>query len=143
MACRISELILDCNDPELLAAFWCEVLGHVELGREPDGGIEIGPPATGFGSPLPTLILSPTTDPRPSRLPLHLDASPTDRDQAAELARLLALGAKPADVGQTGQEPWHVLADPNTPDSQFWSESRCRPPPLPVTSRDRPTPTGV
>jgi hypothetical protein len=28
------------------------------------------------------------------------------------LARLLALGARPADVGQTGAECWHVLADP-------------------------------
>ena len=26
--------------------------------------------------------------------------------------RLLALGARPADVGQTGDEQWHVLADP-------------------------------
>ena len=112
MACRISELILDCADPELLAAFWCEVLGYVELGREPDGGVEIGPPGTGFGGPQPTLILSPSADPRPARLPLHLDVSPTDRDQDAELARLLALGAKPADVGQTGEESWHVLADP-------------------------------
>jgi hypothetical protein len=32
--------------------------------------------------------------------------------RAAELERLLALGARPADVGQTGEEPWHVLADP-------------------------------
>jgi hypothetical protein len=24
----------------------------------------------------------------------------------------LKLGARPADVGQTGQESWHVLADP-------------------------------
>jgi hypothetical protein len=35
-----------------------------------------------------------------------------DRDQDAELERLLALGARPADVGQTGNEQWHVLADP-------------------------------
>ncbi|MEV8019809.1 VOC family protein [Streptomyces sp. NPDC086554] len=32
--------------------------------------------------------------------------------QDAELERLLALGARPADVGQTGNESWHVLADP-------------------------------
>jgi len=35
-----------------------------------------------------------------------------DRDQDAELERLLALGATPADVGRTGTESWHVLADP-------------------------------
>ena len=28
------------------------------------------------------------------------------------MERLLALGARPADVGQDGTESWHVLADP-------------------------------
>ncbi|MGF1427190.1 VOC family protein [Kitasatospora sp. LaBMicrA B282] len=112
MACRISELVIDCADPERLAAFWSEVLGYVELGREDDGSIELGPPEAGFGGPQPTLVISRTTDPRPAKLRLHLDVSPTDREQDAELARLLALGAKPVDVGQTGAENWHVLADP-------------------------------
>ncbi|MGW0121537.1 VOC family protein [Streptomyces sp. NPDC003327] len=112
MACRISELIIDCADAERLAAFWSEVLGYVEVGREDDGSIEIGPPGVGFGGPQPTLILSPSGEPRRGKLRLHLDVNPTDRDQAAELERLLALGARPVDVGQTGEENWHVLADP-------------------------------
>jgi catechol 2,3-dioxygenase-like lactoylglutathione lyase family enzyme len=112
MACRISELVINVADAEGLAAFWSEVLGYVELGREDDGSIEIGPPDVGFGGPQPTLILSPSNDPRPRHLWLHIDVNPTDRDQDAELARLLALGARPADVGQTGTENWHVLADP-------------------------------
>ncbi|MEW1913300.1 VOC family protein [Kitasatospora sp. NPDC085895] len=112
MACRISELVLDAADPGLLAAFWSEVLGYVELGREDDGSIEIGPPGTGFGGPQPILVIGPTTDPRPTKLRLHIDVSATDRDQEAELARLLALGARHADVGQTGTESWYVLADP-------------------------------
>ncbi|MGW5047295.1 VOC family protein [Streptomyces griseoluteus] len=117
MACRISELVIDAADPERLAAFWSEVLGYVELGREDDGSIEIGPPGAGFGGPQPTLVLSPTTDPRPAKLRLHIDVSPTDRDQAAELGRLRALGARPADIGQTGEESWHVLLDPE--DNEF------------------------
>ena len=76
-----------------------------------EDGIEIGP-AEGFGGLQPTLILSRSADAKPARLPLHIDVSPTDRDQDAELSRLLAAGATPADVGQTGEEPWHVLADP-------------------------------
>ncbi|MFJ1593099.1 VOC family protein [Kitasatospora albolonga] len=119
MACRISELVIDCADPERLAAFWSGVLGYVELGREDDGSIEIGPPGTGFGGPQPTLVLSPGGEPRTGKLRLHIDVNATDRDQEAELERLLALGARPADVGQTGEESWHVLADPNTPDYQF------------------------
>jgi catechol 2,3-dioxygenase-like lactoylglutathione lyase family enzyme len=111
MSCRISELVLDCADPERLALFWSDVLGYVELGRE-DGAIEIGPPDAGFGGLQPTIILSPSSDPRTGKLPLHIDVNPVDRDQDAELERLLSLGARRADVGQTGEEQWHVLADP-------------------------------
>ncbi|MFD7912874.1 VOC family protein [Streptomyces sp. NPDC059752] len=112
MACRISELVVDAADPDRLAAFWSEVLGYVELGREDDGSIEIGPLGAGFGGPQPTLVLSPSSAPRTGKLRLHIDVNPTDRDQDTELERLLALGARPADVGQTGTENWYVLADP-------------------------------
>ena len=111
MACRISELVLECRDPEALTQFWCEVLDLVVLAREDDGSVEIGP-REGFGGPQPTIILSRSDEPATGRSRLHLDVNATDRDQDAELERLLALGARPADIGQTGQEPWHVLADP-------------------------------
>jgi catechol 2,3-dioxygenase-like lactoylglutathione lyase family enzyme len=111
MACQISELVIDARDPERLAAFWCEVLGFVELERI-DGSIEIGPPEIGFGGLQPTIVLSPCASAKAGKLPLHIDVSPTDRDQDEELDRLLAAGARPADVGQTGDESWHVLADP-------------------------------
>lgn len=111
MACRISELVLQCRDPEALARFWCEVLDFVVLDREDDGSVEIGP-REGFGGLQPTIVLSHHDEPEPNRTRLHFDVNATDRDQDAELERLLALGARPADVGQTGQEQWHVLADP-------------------------------
>lgn len=110
MVSRITELVIDCVDPERLAQFWSDVLGYVELARD-ESGIEIGPPG-GFGGLQPTIILSPSSDPRRGKLRLHIDVNPVDRDQDAELDRLLALGARPADVGQTGGESWHVLADP-------------------------------
>jgi hypothetical protein len=37
---------------------------------------------------------------------------PTDREQDDELERLLAAGARRGDIGQSGAESWHVLADP-------------------------------
>jgi catechol 2,3-dioxygenase-like lactoylglutathione lyase family enzyme len=111
MACRITELVLDCHDPERLAAFWCEVLGYVELERVEDS-IEIGPREAGLGGPQPTIIFDRTDEPKRAKLRLHIDVNATDRDQPAELERLLAAGAKPVDVGQTGAESWHVLADP-------------------------------
>jgi catechol 2,3-dioxygenase-like lactoylglutathione lyase family enzyme len=111
MACRISEIVIEARDPARLAAFWCEVLGYVEL-EQLEGSFEIGPPGAGFGGPQPTIVLSPSSNPRPGQLGLHLDVSPVDRDQDAELTRLLAAGATLADVGQSGEESWHVLADP-------------------------------
>jgi catechol 2,3-dioxygenase-like lactoylglutathione lyase family enzyme len=111
MACRVSELVLGCRDPEALARFWCAVLDFVVLGTEDDGGLEIGP-REGFGGPQPTIILSRQDELATGRSRLHLDVNATDRGQDAELERLLGLGARPADVGQTGEESWHVLADP-------------------------------
>jgi len=67
---------------------------------------------TGFGGLQPTIVLSAHPEPTPGLLRLHFDVSPVGGDQDAELARLLAAGARPADVGQRGDEGWHVLADP-------------------------------
>ncbi len=111
MACRFSELVVNSRDPEALAAFWAAVLDYRVLGREDDGSIEIGP-VEGFGGAAPTLVFGPVAAPTPGRRRLHIDLNPTDRDQDAELQRLLDLGAVRADVGQTGDEGWHVLADP-------------------------------
>ncbi len=111
MACRISELVLDCRDPEALARFWCEVLDFVVLDEEDDGSLEIGP-REGFGGAQPTIILSRSDAPAQGKSRLHIDVSATDRDQDAELERLLGLGARPTDVGQTSDAHWHVLADP-------------------------------
>ncbi|MFI8975702.1 VOC family protein [Nocardia asteroides] len=111
MACRITELVIDSADPQRLADFWCEVLGYVEIDRD-HGAVEIGPPGSAPGGPHITLLFVPGSAPEPAKLRLHIDVNPTDRDQDAELDRLLAAGARPADVGQTGTESWHVLADP-------------------------------
>jgi hypothetical protein len=111
MACRFSELVIDSRDPEALAGFWAAVLDYRVLGREGDGAVEIGPEA-GFGGAAPTLLFAPVADPTPGKVRLHIDLNATDRDRDAELERLLSLGATRADVGQTGEEGWHVLADP-------------------------------
>jgi catechol 2,3-dioxygenase-like lactoylglutathione lyase family enzyme len=111
MACRVSELVLQCRDPEVLARFWCEVLDFIEVDREPEIYIEIGP-REGFGGPQPTIFLIRYDDPRNGDGRLHIDVNPTDRDQDAELERLLAAGARLVDIGQPAEASWHVLADP-------------------------------
>jgi hypothetical protein len=57
-------------------------------------------------------LFAPVADPTPGKVRLHIDVNATDRDQDQELQRLLGLGATAADVGQSGDEGWHVLADP-------------------------------
>ena len=111
MACRISELVIDAADPDRLAASWSNVLGYIELGREDDGSIEIGPPDAGFGSRSPP---SSSAQQRPAdrEAPAAHRRRRHPPHQNAELERLLALGAWPADVGQTGTESWHVPAGP-------------------------------
>jgi predicted enzyme related to lactoylglutathione lyase len=107
MANRITSLCIDASDSEGLAAFWCEVLGWqiterdeevVRIQQHPDSAVAIDFLAAPDGAK--------TTKNR-----LHLDVNATDRDQAAELERLLAIGARPVDIGQ-GTVSWHVLSDP-------------------------------
>jgi hypothetical protein len=115
MACRITELVVDSRDPAAQAAWWAEVLGYEVVGTEDDGAVEIGPSGQGPKGARPTLLFAPVADPTPGKVRLHLDLNATDRGQDAELQRLLALGATPADVGQgplSDTMTWHVLADP-------------------------------
>jgi len=113
MANRITCVVVDCADHEKLAAFWCAVLGYevIERSQEEDW-VEIGPPGQPPKGPVPTVLFQTVPDPTPGKNRLHLDLNATDRDQDAELRRLLDLGATRADVGQTGEESWHVLTDP-------------------------------
>ena len=110
MACRFTELIIDCHDPRVLADFWKEVLGYRETDAKFEGDehyVELtGPPGSG-----PTLLLIHTPDEKVTKNRLHIDVNATDRDQAEEVARIEALGATRVDIGQ-GEQTWVVLADP-------------------------------
>lgn len=111
MACRISCLAFDAHDPAKLADFWCAVLDYVVTDTDEDGVISIGPPPGHRDEGRHRLDFIPNTDQKLQKLRLHIDLNATDRDQDAELARLLDLGAKHTDIGQ-GEQSWWVLADP-------------------------------
>jgi predicted enzyme related to lactoylglutathione lyase len=106
----MTELVLDARDPERLASFWCEVLGWVVFDRS-EREVEIGP-SDSPGSGGPTMVLYRSTDAKTQKLRLHIDLRPTDQGHEAELQRLLAAGAVPADIGQDDDVRWAVLADP-------------------------------
>jgi len=58
------------------------------------------------------ICFMPVTDVKTIKNRLHLDLSPDPGEQEAEIERILALGARRVDIGQTGAESWTVLADP-------------------------------
>ena len=109
MTSRFTELAIDCTEPVRLAGFWCAVLGY-EVLTEEDGLVTIGRPE-GRAVP-PTLAFARVPEGKSIKNRLHLDVSPTDREQDDEVRRLLDLGARPVDVGQGDDDTWVVLADP-------------------------------
>lgn len=116
VASKFTELAIDCADPVGLARFWCAVLGY-EVQDEENDVVTIGSPALPEGrkqqGPVPpTLTFAKVPEGKTIKNRLHLDVNATDREQDDEVARLLDLGARHADVGQTGEESWVCLADP-------------------------------
>jgi hypothetical protein len=54
----------------------------------------------------------PVTGPKTVKNRVHLDLTTSAADRDKEIERLIALGARRVDIGQTGNESWTVLADP-------------------------------
>jgi catechol 2,3-dioxygenase-like lactoylglutathione lyase family enzyme len=112
---KLTELAIDCADPDRLARFWCEVLDY-EV-RDVDDGIvtiafrEVAEDRDRPGAVVPTLTFARVPEGKTVKNRLHLDVSPSDTEQDEEVRRLLALGARRADVGQ-GEQSWVVLVDP-------------------------------
>ncbi|MEW2315312.1 VOC family protein [Streptomyces bauhiniae] len=100
----IAAVVVDCAEPLAMARFWGEALGWT-VHRATDDLVLLRA-ANGTG-PYMELFRSPAADPAPGRV--HLDLLPDD--QAAEVARLKALGAVDLDLGQ-GDVPWTCLTDP-------------------------------
>jgi Glyoxalase-like domain len=109
MGIRIQCLCVDARDPAAVASFWQSALGW-RRAFEKEDEIVLEPPA---GSPedgiVPDLLFLKVPEGKTIKNRLHLDLRP--EDQAAEVARLEALGARRVSVGQ-GEVSWVVMADP-------------------------------
>ncbi|MCW4465868.1 VOC family protein [Glutamicibacter sp. MNS18] len=115
MASLLTELGIDCRDPQALAGFWSQVLDYDILSDEP-GLVTIGPrtrQATGQGgAPIPAVLtFAWVPEGKVVKNRLHMDLRPVGTSQAAEVQRLMRLGARRADIGQA-QCSWVVMVDP-------------------------------
>jgi hypothetical protein len=110
MVARIAQLALDVRDVEVEARFWSEALGMVaDLGGDGDGMLSPPEDAPAW---MQTIYLQPVAEGKQQKLRLHLDLRPQDGDVEREVERLIGLGATRVDVGQSGEEGFTVLADP-------------------------------
>jgi hypothetical protein len=109
---RLVHLIVDAVEPARLAGFWAAALGW-EMAAEEDGVVDVWPHEYRYPDPVALpLVFLPVPEAKTVKNRIHLDlATESVAHQAAEVERLLGLGATPADVGQ-GNVPWVVLADP-------------------------------
>ena len=111
MAASLLAVIVDCEEPESLAAFWAVALKYSVAKRNP-GEYEASDPA-GVGAPL---YFMQVPEPRVGKNRLHIDLV-TEESLDGEVARLVSAGAT---FVQTRQDPvthenpdrWTVLLDP-------------------------------
>ena len=106
-AVRLHHIVIDTHDLPGLARVWTQALGWRIL-SEREREIVIG---TDENAPV-GICFMPVTDPKTVKNRVHLDLTSGAADRHQEIDRLLALGARRVDIGQTGTESWTVLADP-------------------------------
>ena len=103
MASRCYTVVVDSADPQKLAEFWAAVLDYKVVYTAPDEVVIAKDEHT-----YPGLAFSPVPEGKSVKNRLHIDLNPDD--QAAEVSRLEALGARRADIGQ-GEVSWVVMQD--------------------------------
>jgi predicted enzyme related to lactoylglutathione lyase len=107
MSSAFYSVVVDAADPRALAEFWSAVLDQPIVFESPDG--DEYAVAKDTESP-PALLFVKNDDPKTVKNRVHIDLNPDNRD--AEVERVIGLGARRVDIGQTGDETWIVLADP-------------------------------
>jgi predicted enzyme related to lactoylglutathione lyase len=107
MPVTVHHIVIDAHDLSALARFWAEAL-HWRVLSVREREVVIGPEES---API-GICFMPTTERKIIKNRLHLDLTTVAEDRDAEIDRLIGLGAQRVDVGQTGNESWTVLADP-------------------------------
>jgi predicted enzyme related to lactoylglutathione lyase len=112
VATRLVHLVVDAVEPARLARFWAAALGW-EVAVEASDEVVVWPAGYSYPDPVAQpLVFVLVPEAKSGKNRVHLDlASESAAHQAAEVERLLGLGAVPAEIGQ-GDVAWEVLADP-------------------------------
>jgi predicted enzyme related to lactoylglutathione lyase len=108
MTARLVALCIDAQDPPGLARFWAEAL-RWEVDGETGGEVGLLPTDdTSF-----RVVFRPVRESKVGRNRIHLDLTTTSiDDQQGSVSRLIELGARHIDVGQSPDDTHVVLADP-------------------------------
>jgi predicted enzyme related to lactoylglutathione lyase len=108
MPLRLHHIVIDAHELPSLARFWADALGWTVLSSR-EREVVVGPSANASVG-LCFMPAGPTRKTVKNRV--HLDLTTTADDRDSEIERLIGLGARRVDVGQTEQASWDVLADP-------------------------------
>jgi len=111
MNIRIQCLCIDTTNPARLARFWQSALGWRRTFDKDDQIVLEPPEGSSEDGIVPDLLFLRVPEEGLVKNRLHLDLRP--EDQAAEVARLEALGAERTDVGQGPDVDWVVMKDPD------------------------------
>jgi predicted enzyme related to lactoylglutathione lyase len=103
----IGSTVLGVDNVNRAMAFWRAALGYVPRDEPEETWVVLAPPNGGAGPRL-SLMLSETPSQHRPRVHLDLYAD----NQAAEIERLIGLGATPADWDYPDDADFVVLADP-------------------------------
>jgi catechol 2,3-dioxygenase-like lactoylglutathione lyase family enzyme len=120
MSIRWYSVVVDCSDVEAQSRWWATALDWRLVYSSAAEAILVPPHALDRAQDIPAaergpgLVFVQVPDGKKVKNRLHIDlAPPADADQAAEVRRLEALGARRADVGQDDSAAtWVVMADP-------------------------------
>jgi rhodanese-related sulfurtransferase len=99
------DIVIDCAEPMTLADFWAAALGYDKVGWFDPYFLLVAPTAG-----LPPVILQRVPEPKVAKTRVHFDIR--SDDVPGEAARLEHLGAIRVEIGQTGDEAWIPMADP-------------------------------
>ena len=106
----IQNVTVDCHNPALVAEFWAEMLDWVITQQSPDEVVL--EPRNAALVMAPDILFLKVPDDKVVKNRLHFDLRPDN--QAIEVERALALGARHVEIGQSADPSttWVVMGDP-------------------------------